>query len=235
MATAHLTPGTETFHSQTEAEADASKRLNDALMPAAEVKGILDGDGIRAGYKIEITFGPNRSSLKDYTALISLWESGKFFHGGGDASMYFCLDCRAMHPKTATKLITAILDGKETKEKFGCGYPIPGASMGGGLAICPHCQKPIDTDKLTGQVPFYGTTPDLAAFVARYFEVLKHNADIYCKYHMTDIRYKAMEKAKGLELARRLRGLFIYPVGRILKDTAAGATLDSRFRAFFNA
>src|SRR5436189_5835078 len=76
---------------------------------------IVEGDGIRAGYKIEITFGPNRSSTRDYTALISLWESGKFFHGGGDASMYFCLDCRILHPKTAVKLIEAILNGEESR------------------------------------------------------------------------------------------------------------------------
>lgn len=235
MATATLTPGSEKFATQSEAEQAASKRLNDALLPPPETANIVAGDGLRAGYKIEITFGPDRSALREYTALISLWESGKFFHGGGDASMYYCIDCRAMHPKTATKLITAILNGKESRDKFGCGHPIPGAAMGGGLALCPTCQRPLNSDNLTGQVPFYGTTPDLAAFVARYFEVLKHNADIYCKYHHTDIRYKSMEKAKGLEMARKLRGLFIYPVGRILKDTAAGATLDSRFRAFFNA
>lgn len=200
-----------------------------------DIARILEGDGVRAGYKIEITFGPSRSSLKEYPALISLWESGKHFHGGGDSNIYWCFDCRVLHPKTATKLVTAVLDKKESREKYGCAHPIVGASMGGGVALCPNCQRGINSDHLTGQLPFYGATFELAAFVARYFEVLRHNADIYCKYHPTDIRYTAQEKVKGVEEARRLRGLFIYPLARILRDTSAGASLDSRFRSFFNA
>lgn len=201
-----------------------------------DIKKILEEDHVRAGYKIEITFGPSRSALKEYHALVSVWESGKFFHGGGDANMYYCLDCRLLRGDgSAPKLLLAILDGKEKKDVYGCGFPVPNAAMGGGVAFCPHCQKPINSNNLTGQLPFYGTSQDLARFVARYFRVLKDNADIYCKYHPTDIRYKAMEEAKGLDLARRLRGMFIYPLYRILSDTAAGATLESRFRAFFNA
>jgi hypothetical protein len=200
-----------------------------------ELAKILESD-IRAGFKIEITFGPDRSALKEYYALISLWESGKFFHGGGDANMYWCLDCRVLQPGTATKLITAILDGKEPKDRFGCAHPIPNSSMGGGLALCPRCQKPINSDNLTGQVPFFGTTQDLAKFCARYFQVFADKGgDIYCKYHPTDIRYKAMEQAKGLEIARRLRGMFIYPYKNILKDTLVGASLENRFLAFFNS
>lgn len=190
---------------------------------------------IRAAFKIEITFGPNRSALKEYGALISIWESGKHFHGGGDANLYWCLDCRVLKPNTATKLVMAILDGKEPNDKWGCAHPIPNSTMGGGIALCPRCQRGLNTDHLTGQLPFWGTTQELAQFVSRYFHVFEKNgADIYCKYHPTDIRYKAME-TKSLEMARRLRGMFIYPYKNILKDTVAGASLEGRFRAFFNA
>jgi hypothetical protein len=201
----------------------------------ADVGKLIEGDGIRAGYKIEIFFGPDRSSIKDFYALISIMESGKFFHGGGDGNMYWCLDCRAINKDSAVKLLTAILDKKESQDKFGCGHPIVSAASGAGIAHCTNCKKMVKTDYLTGQLPFHGTTQDLAKFVTRYFDVLKQNADVYCKYHQTDIRYKAMEQEKGLEVTRRLRGMFIYPLARILKDVAGGATLESRFRAFFNA
>ena len=216
-------------------EAEQGLTLEQQAARDADIGRILEGDGVRAGYKIEIFFGPDRSALKEFYALISIMESGKFFHGGGDANMYYCLDCRAIHKDTAVKLLTAILDGKESRDKFGCGYPIVSSAMGGGMAMCTHCQRMVKTDYLTGQLPFHGTTRELAQFVARYFDVLKQNADIYCKYHWTDIRYKAMEEAKGLETARRLRGMFIYPLSRILKDISGGATLESRFAAFFNA
>ena len=200
-----------------------------------EVKKLLEADGIRAGYKIEIFFGKDRSSFKDYYALISIMESGKFFHGGGDANAYLCLDRRTLSPDSAVPMLVSILDKKTEPDKYGCGYPIVNASMGGGMALCPNCQRMVKTDFLTGQLPFHGTTQDLAKFVARYFDVLKHNADVYCKYHWTDIRYKSMEQAKGLETARRLRGMFIYPLSRILKDVSAGASLEGRFKAFFSA
>jgi len=200
-----------------------------------DIGKILEGDGIRAGYKIEVFFGPDRSALKEYYAFISLMESGKFFHGGGDANAYFCLDCRVINPNSAVKLLTAILDGKERHDVYGCGHPIINAAMGGGMACCPNCKRMMQTDYLTGQLPFHGTTQDLSKFVARYFDILKHNADIYCKYHWTDIRYKSMEQGKGLDTARRLRGMFIYPLARIISDSAGGASVESRLRAFFDA
>ena len=200
-----------------------------------DIGKILEGDGIRAGYKIEVFFGPDRSALKDYYAFISIMESGKFLHGGGDSNVYFCLDCRVLGPDSAVPLLTAILDGKERRDLYGCGHPIIDAAMGGGLACCPNCGRMVQTNFLTGQLPFHGTTQDLARFVARYFHVLKANADIYCKYHQTDIRYLAMEQEKGLETARRLRGMFIYPLARLLGDLSGGSSLETRLSVFFNA
>lgn len=195
---------------------------------------ISEGDGVRAGYKIEITFGPDRSTFKEYPALISLWESGKHFHGGGDSLMYLCFDCENIDPRSSWKHLMVILDKKEESVK-GCGGSVPAASMSGGFGFCPSCQKVVNAERLTNPLPFVGTTQELAGLVARIFRSLKTNADIYCKYHPTDFRYQAMETAKGLETARRLRGMFIYPLARILKDTAAGAALETRLCAFFNA
>ncbi len=135
----------------------------------------------KAGYKIEIFFGKDRSALKEFYAFFSIFESGQYFHGGGDGNMYFCLDARVIHKDTATKLLTAILDKKEPSDKFGCGHPIPSSAMMSGVANCPNCQRMVRTDYLTGQLPFLGTTGDLAQFTSRYFNVLQQNADVYCK------------------------------------------------------
>ena len=67
------------------------------------------------------------------------------------------------------------------------------------------------------------------------------DADIYLKYHPTDIRYKAaLELARnrgGEELAkaRKRRGLHIYPLRNIINDTKHGSDLYKRIRIFINA
>lgn len=211
----------------------------DELPADPDTQKILEGDGIRAGYKIQVNFGPNRSSLKEFAALITLWGSGKFLHGGGDDGMYFCFSCEELEkagaPKSAWKQLIHILKTKGEGSSVGCGSPIPSGGIGAGLAFCPSCRRQIVQERLTGQFPFWGTTHELAEVTAYVFDSLKSNADIYCKYAREDIRYLVMEKKLGSEEARRLRGLFIYPLAHIIKDTSAGASLVSRFTAFFNA
>jgi hypothetical protein len=219
-----------------EAEQLAANAVDKAMAAQGEKPTIEEADGLRAGYKIEITFGPGRSTFKDYPAFVSLWESGKHFHGGGDSLMYFCFDCRvAENPAGVWQRLMAILDKKEPSNRIGCGHPIPAAAMGNGIAICPHCNATLNTEYLMNPLPFWGSSQDLSKLVARYFHALKDNADVYCKYHPTDIRYKGFEAAKGFEMARRLKAMFIYPLANILKDTSAGATLEGRFQALFNA
>jgi hypothetical protein len=105
----------------------------------------------------------------------------------------------------------------------------------GGAAYCPNCEATIASDFLTCQRGGKVTTKALANSVAKIFRQLDHSADIYCKYNREDIHVKILEEKVGAEKARELRGLFIYPLKNILKDTAAGASLESRFEAFFKA
>ncbi len=221
----------------TELEQKGAALIRKNSLDQKEKPAIVEADGVRAGYKIEVHFGPGRSSFKEYPAFVSLWESGKHFHGGGDSLMYWCIDCRLFekNPRGAWERVLAILDGKESQERHGCGHPIPAASMSVGIGCCPNCKKIVDTDFLTNPLPFIGTSQELARLVARYFHVLKDNSDIYCKYHPKDIRYIGMGAEKGLETARKLKGMFIYPLKNILKDVSAGAKLEDRFKAFFNS
>jgi len=226
----------------------ASKRTFDAAQSVDDPKWEMDprldlvvkeGRGLRAGYKIEVHFGPGRTDRRKYKALILLMESGKHFHGGGDGQMYMCLDHRPYEATNTTPpSVLPALRAKMKKQAFkisGCGSPIPSSQVQLGLARCPACQRIINAEHLMGQLPFYGTTQDLAELVEILFLSLRHNADIYCKYDRKDIRFAVCEKAKGLEEARQLRGLFIYPLKNIIKEVSAGATLRSRFEAFFRA
>lgn len=194
----------------------AERAGKEGFTPDKEAAHAMGADDFRAGYKIEITFGPKRTPQGPNNVCIQMWESGKRFDGGGDDRMFWCRDVAQ-------------------DSNLGCGKPIPSDAIYAGIAICPSCQMAIRADKLTGEQFHRITTQNLALKVEQIFHDLQDNADIYCKYDQTDIRYQAVLKEKGFEKARYLRGLFIYPLKNILKDTVAGATLASRFRAFLSA
>lgn len=194
----------------------AQKSFQKEFAPDKEIASIMGYDGVRAGYKIEIMFGPKRTPQGPNAVCIQLWESGRRLDGDADDRMYWCRDVTA-------------------GSNLGCGKPIPSGAIHNLVAICPHCQSAIRADKLTGEQFHKITTQNLALKVAQLFQDMKSNADIYCKYDQSDIRYQALLREKGFEKARYLRGLFIYPLKNILKDISAGATLESRFRAFFSA
>lgn len=210
--------------------------LNKMAEADSDIAKILNGD-VRAKHKIQVTFGPNRSGLKDFKALVTLWESGKHFHGGGDAHMYTCLDHRIFENDSTTPPSALPLFRRLAKERTdrGCGHPITDADMRGPIAMCPNCKNMIPQIYLLGQIPHYGSAQDLAELVAILFHKLNDDADIYCKYDKADIRYEMQKSSHGLEQAQKLRGLFIYPMSRIMKDIASGASLEGRFKAFFLA
>lgn len=196
----------------------AQKSLEKEFAPDKETAAIMgyDASKAKAGYKIEIMFGPKRTAHGPNRIVIQLWESGKRLDGDADDRMYWCRDV-------------------DPKSSLGCGKPIPSGAIHRGIAICPSCQMAIRADKLTGEQFHNITTQNLALKMEALFHDLKDNADIYCKYDQSDIRYQAILREKGFEKARYLRGLFIYPLKNILKDTLSGSSLSSRFRAFFSA
>jgi len=64
---------------------------------------------------------------------------------------------------------------------------------------------------------------------------LKCNADIYVKYAPDDPRTLLQADMYGYEKARARKGLTIYPLDRIIKDTLAGASVQGRFRSLLTA
>ena len=206
--------------SQLTEEQRAAFESGKSITSDEETKTVMEGGEIRAAYKIEVTFDKNRTVHGPNAVLIQVWESGKHFHGGGDDLMYWCKDF--------TKI-----DSWENSP--GCGGLIPSASMRGGLAVCPHCYATINSDYVTGQRLTKISTNDLATLIEKIFHQLKSNADVYCKYHKTDIRYIACEQTYGEEKARWLKGMFIYPLKNILRDTSNGSSLHGRLKALFSA
>lgn len=216
----------------------AARRANDPnYQPDPEVAKLLGGELI-ANYKVQVMFGPDRSGLRDFNSLIQFYGSGKHFHGGGDELLYVCMDRLEVATKNMRgEMWRFYLDILNKKVRdHGCGALIPSNAIGGGMAYCENCKMGIVAENLVSEIYLRGTTGDVAKFVAEVWQrVTKGDADVYCKYNREDIRYKVQEQKLGSEEANRLKGKFGYRLSRILKDTSAGATLESRFRAFFNS
>ena len=204
--------------------------------PDPEIKALFEGGLVLAKHKVEVMVGPDRSSLRDFKALISLHESGKHFHGGGDAGMYLCLDHRLFEkdnttPPSALPQLRLLEKGRT---EWGCGAAIPNSAIAGPLANCAGCGQLVNVEHLTGQVPFYGTINGLVETVEILFRRLKGNADIYLKHFKYDVRYDHKDASgfKRVEKARANIEKSIYPLYRIIADGQNGSSLSSRFRAF---
>lgn len=204
---------------------DLSKILDPAVRRAYQASRVkrldaateeqIDSAQIRARFKIELKFREERSLLDDVSVGWQVYESGKHLHGGGDELVYWCLSS----------------DGLEQ----GCGAPIIGSNIIQGVALCMGCNRQINAAMLTSNFVIRMTLRKLAQETAKLWRKLDGSADIYCKFSPEDIRYKIMVKKIGSDKARKLQGLFIYPLTNLIKDTSAGSSLESRLEAFFKA
>ena len=194
-----------------EVKVEAKRRALDKL---------LEREGL-ATYKIEILFGSGFSTVRPTHGIISFWESGTKFDGGGDTIMHIC-------------------PGKELKGN-GCDAFIHDTSHGYGFLVCPKCGEAWNGDQVYGQIGFRLGIKDWARVVLRFYQKLDMKADIYVKYHPSDIRSAAAQEqarqhmGEVLLKARRSRRPRIYPLKNIIKDTSAGADILTRFEAFLRA
>lgn len=189
-----------------------------------------------ASHKIEINFGPKRTTAGPNVFSISVWESAGALNGGGDALCYFCLEKDRGLLEEADDVEPA--SGKVKKGEGGCGGIIPDRNMRGGMGKCPTCNSMVNlanaTTHILGKLP----TTRLAEKVAKLFRQLKEDADIYVVYHPTDMRSVLTSQAASMEKVdapRAKRALTIYPLKNIIKDTMNGSSVESRFEALFRA
>lgn len=193
--------------------ARAAQKTRDEITKTGAEVGLKDL-AVRAKFKIEITFGADRTTMGPNTVQMKIWESGKRLNGGGDDQAFWCLN----------------KDGTQ-----GCGKIFTSEHVKNGIGFCPHCKMGVNASMLVdGRVGLF-STKTLAAVLEQTFRELQSDADIYVKYHKYDARFIAMMKDKGHETAKRLKGMHIYPLKNILKDTAHGASISKRFFAFLTA
>lgn len=194
-------------------------------------------EDVRATYKLEVQFGKGRAgrgirSAQPFAGVMSAWLSGSKFHGGGDEKIFECADpdCRAwiLPHQITQKTVVRKVNGADVEEFMSLSY-------------CGECAKIWRSEQTTGERLYKLTEQNWAYAILQMFQRLGMDADIYLKYHPVDVRYKAaMELARnrgGEELAkaRKNRGLHIYPLRNIIKDTKHGSDLYGRIRAFINA
>ena len=230
------------------------RRLLDALHGRGafgeRLKKDLEKNRELAPYKIEVQFMKARSSKRETSnlAAIMVWESGRRFHGGGDQRMVFCGYWR----------------GQGYQGEDECMMPVKDENFVRGYMVCPYCQReqflnekvkmghiklaredrsdvsglkkmPIANGKLLMNL----SPKRMADFMSRIWHDLEGKADLYIKFHPTDIRchdVPEIRKPDVYERARRDRtekkenkGFLVYPLENIIKDTVAGATIGSRF------
>jgi hypothetical protein len=204
--------------------ADSDKKVEDlpkdeqeAIQKKKEALDKFFGEYERAKYKIELHFGKGRSGKSSFAGSLHVYRSGSVLAGGGDEILYPCPGERCpgyMEPEHVTP----------------------------GFAFCPVCKRKWDKikDMNEGRL-FRLTAQKWAEVVARVFDHLHRNADIYLKSHPADIR-----QASLVEQLRERRGdeynkvhaqrvYVMYSLDRIMKDLHAGADLEKRLLAFVTA
>jgi hypothetical protein len=176
-----------------------------------EMDKLANAKDERAKYKIEITYLESRRIGAPSACSVAVWESGKRFHGGGDQSMFWCVN------------------SKNNDE--GCGGIIPDSMVRGGMALCPHCKKMVNQSFLPVERVGVFTPPNLAKEIERLFRHMNSDADLYLKFHRTDAAGMTNTRAEG----RKTSEAVIYTLKSIMRDILGGSDLIKRIEAFLTA
>lgn len=187
----------------------------------------------KARYKIQVWFKSTRSDWKPMAYTVSLWESGKRLHGGGDEMMFFCK--RQPDAPRVTARPFGVGSGKAEQTPDGCGNPIPGENISGELALCPHCMMRWNTSQIGDSLYYYSTAQKAAENLEMWWRKLDCDADLYFKYSPTDPRTIMMARNYSAKKARELKGLSIYPLKNMIRDSASGTPVQTLFKNFITA
>lgn len=182
----------------------------------------------RADFKLQVNFHSSRSIHKPLIFSVSVWESGKRLHGGGDTSCSFCWRQRGAKAVVPTNEVTM-----QKSSPQGCKGIILPRHVSGAFALCPHCMARHRTTDIGDTILYSTYVDDCAALLYKYWLKLGGNADVVLQYSASDVRQKTLQGGDKLRRHRENRGaLSIYPLANILKDTLTGASVEGRIRAF---
>ena len=202
----------------TEEELEAIKKKQETLDKLLSDRGV-------AKYKIDLNLGSGFSLNSPSHGALTFWESGKHFHGGGDAKLYLC-------------------PGRD-KGMNDCEEFIPDPSQGYGFLLCPNCNNLWQGEDVSGEILARLSPEGWTTLILKYFLRLGMNADLRIKMlredkRAGDIRLAAkveQDEHRGgerLQVARQ-RHTRIYTLAAIIKDTSVGADLKGRILAFIKA
>tara|TARA_Y100000310_G_scaffold315127_1_gene365349 strand:+ start:761 stop:1369 length:609 start_codon:yes stop_codon:yes gene_type:complete len=198
---------------------------NTNIVKAAEEAELI------ATWRIEVLFNRGRTPNGPNACVLTFWRKGSRFGGGGDELVYLCMEA-----DSGAHLAIDFVFDRRKKGTLGCGSVIPPEAIQGGVAYCPNCDNQIKAADLTGQIYQNLSSQDLADYCAEmWYGAFKGDADLYLKYHTEDIHFQEMVMRLGSEKTRQLRGLQVYPLSNIIKDTAAGKEVSRAFRECLSA
>lgn len=179
--------------------------------------------GLEAKYKLEVTFA-KRSTTEAYNGSTMVFRNRGEQHGGGDSLVYFCQQPRS--------------NGES------CDSPIRDELHGRTQVVCEVCmsaQLPADLySERRARLP----TQLWAKHLHWRMQTLGMNADLVMNYIPGDFARYTMEMrekrgvAHASDMVDRIRANMqrvVYPLHRMLDDTANGSSLESRIRAFLEA
>ena len=199
-------------------EQDISPELEKKVQ---ELVSKMDPRETKAQFKLEVFFKGGPSKHAPVRGVVSFWTNGGYLHGGGDAVVYLC-------PQRD-------LQGEP------CGAPIDSQFITPKQAVCTRCRRISKAIDLVGQLVIETSTQRWARLLVKFFHLLECNADIAISIERGSL-HKASEierstPAGGEAYARvyAQRECITYPLAHIIKDTAGGAGLEERFRAFLEA
>jgi hypothetical protein len=164
-----------------------------------------------AKYKIEVAYMEARKLKEPSACSVTVWESGRRFHGGGDQSMFWCIN--AKNPDE------------------GCGGLIPDNMVKNGVALCPHCKRSVNQQLLPVTRVGIFSPQNLAKEIHKIFRHLGSDADVYLKYHRSDMEARARLKSEG----GAKKEVAIYTVTSIIRDSLLGGDLTRKFEDFLTA
>lgn len=200
-----------------EIDPEVEKRLKALLIEAKETT---------AKFKLEVFFRSGAKRNVDVRGCVAVWSNGGFMNGGGDAAVYLC---------------SRELPAPSGGGNYTCLAPIDMRFTTPSEAVCTRCRTVTHPKHLVGQiqgdVPLY----KWARLLHRLFHVLDCDADLRMAINRGSVHAaveQEMTQHKGGEVYGKLMGKrdwITYPLAGIVKDTASGATLENRIKAFLEA
>lgn len=227
-----------------------------STLVAADGRGAIRYDDVRAGRDIELTADEAENYAKRAEELSKLLDSKKkvvakyklevlfgkarSITGLTPGALTFWASGSKLHGGGDDKLY--LCPGRALKESD-CQALLLDSYNGGGGIVCPSCGQFWKNDACIGELFFNLTMRGWAQVIHTHFRACESDCDIYLKHALDDVRSISLAQAtkqtwkgsQALAKSREQRARHIYPLRNILKDTSAGADLMGRFYAFLTA